>query len=125
MYAWGRALLSQGLCSSPGIHCPSLSSASQFIPPNAEYPLPVPARECSHPQSCSCVCLVTQQISSTAQETEVGENSSSLSALWGDSSELRALCSKSGQGWLQAKAGRSLHTMPPPPQNSAWSCAQW
>lgn len=45
------------------------------------------------------------------RETQLGhETCSSLSALWGDSTELPALCSKPGQGWLQAKA--SIQSLP-------------
>lgn len=42
-----------------------------------------------------------------------------------DGNELPALCSKTGQGWVQAKARRSLHTEPSPRQKSAQSCAWW
>lgn len=50
------------------------------------------------------------------QETEVGGTASRPSALWGDSSELPALCSKPGQGWVQAKQGESSTQSHPLPK---------
>lgn len=67
----------------------------------------------------SCVRSVTQQMSSTAQGQRWPFQQPLCPLGWQQWTPCPLL-----KAWPGLGAGKSLHTKPPPPQNSAWICAQ-